>query len=90
VVAAGSHDCCQGKTSCPCASESKQIPQQIPAAPAPVDLKLNAPKARELDFLTLFFLPETPEAVPVTASFPESRVGFTGVPLSVAFCSFVI
>ena len=90
AVAASAHDCCKEKTSCPCVSERKQAPQPIPAAPAPVDLKLSAPKVRELDFLALFFLPKISEAVPATASFPESHRGFTGVPLSVAFCSFVI
>ena len=90
AVAASAHDCCKEKTSCPCALESKKAPLPIPAAPAPVDLKLSAPKVRELDFLALFFLPKIPEAVPAIASFPESHVGFAGVPLSVAFCSFVI
>ncbi|MEO8614134.1 MAG: hypothetical protein ABI600_03255 [Luteolibacter sp.] len=55
-----------------------------------MDLKLSAPKARELDFLTLFFLTDSSETVPCIASFPESHCGFSGVPLSVAFCTFVI
>ena len=89
-VAASVHDCCKGKSSCPCAGRSEQAPTPAPAVPVSVDLKLNAPKARELDFLSLFFLPEISEAVPATASFPESHSGFSGVPLSVAFCTFVI
>ena len=90
TVKAHSHSCCEGKTACPCASKSEQAPTPIPIAPASVDLKLNAPKLRELDFLTLFFLPEFSEAVPATASVSQSHNGFTGVPLSVAFCTFVI
>jgi len=89
-VAAGTHDCCGGKTSCPCANNSEQTPTPAPIIPAAADLKLSAPKARELDFLALLFLPEISEAVPATASIPESHVGFSGVPLSVAFCTFVI
>lgn len=89
-VAARVHDCCKGKASCPCMGKSEQAPMPVPAVPVSVDLKLNAPKARELDFLALFFLPEISEAVLATASIPESRSGFTGVPLSVAFCTFVI
>ena len=89
-VAAKVHDCCKGKSSCPCASKSERAPIPAPAIPAAVDLKLNVPKVREADFLALFFLPEISEAVPATASIPESHVGFSGVPLSVAFCTFVI
>ena len=84
------HSCCEGKTSCPCANNSEQAPRPVPAIPVSVDLKLHAPKGRELDFLTLFFLPISPVAVPATASFTESSSGFAGVPLSVAFCNFVI
>ncbi|MEO5714904.1 MAG: hypothetical protein ABIT37_15605, partial [Luteolibacter sp.] len=56
-VAASVHDCCKSKMSCPCASKSEQAPTPAPAIPATADLKLDAPKLRELDFLALFFLP---------------------------------
>ena len=84
------HSCCEGKPSCPCANNSHQVPKPVPALLASVDLKLNAPKARELDFLTQFSLYDSTEAMPCIASFAESNRGFLGVPLAVAFCSFVI
>ncbi len=90
TVAARVHACCEGKASCPCANNSQQTPTPVPAIPLSVDLKLNAPKARELDFLTLFFLPDFSDAMPGIVRFPESTIGFSGVPLAVAFCSFVI
>ncbi len=90
TVAARVHTCCEGKVSCPCANNSQQAPTPAPAIPVSVDLKLNAPKARELDFITLFFLPDSSNAKPGIVRFPESTFGFLGVPLSVAFCSFVI
>jgi len=89
-VAATVHDCCKGKSSCPCASQNEQAPSPAPVVPVLGDLKLNAPKLRELDFLALIFLPEISEVVPATAAIPESHVGFSGVSLSVAFCTFVI
>jgi hypothetical protein len=38
----------------------------------------------------LLILWEASQGVVATASIPESHVGFAGVPLSVAFCTFVI
>jgi hypothetical protein len=82
--------CCEGLPACPCASNDDPDQKPAPLAPAPVDLKLSAPKARELDLTALLILWETSQAVVATASIPESHGGFAGVPLSVAFCTFVI
>ncbi len=89
-ASAHSRSCCEGKAACPCVSKGEQVPTPNPIAPPTVDLKLAAPKLREIDIFALFYLLEFSEAVPATASASESHSGFTGVPLSVAFCTFVI
>ena len=82
--------CCEELSSCPCASNDDAEQRPSPLAPAPVDLKLSPPKARELDFITLLKVLERAGPIAPPASIPESHVGFTGVPLSLAFCTFVI
>jgi hypothetical protein len=82
--------CCDEMASCPCASNGDPEQKPAPIAPAQLDSKLSPPKARELDLLPLLIPPDTSEAVVAAASIPESHVGFAGVPLSVAFCTFVI
>lgn len=81
--------CCEGLESCPCAENSDSTPKPAPLIPAAVDLKWlipPAPAANECDPVA-----SPPADVPTFCdSSTESRSGFAGVPLSVAFCSFVI
>lgn len=81
--------CCDGLQSCPCVGEgdSKQAP--APLVPAAVDLKPLISPAPERISPAEFFPPSTDAAVPA-ASWPELQGGFSGVPLSVVFCRFVI
>jgi hypothetical protein len=81
--------CCDGVKSCPCAKsgESNQKPS-LPVAAA-VDLKWLVSNTDESD------LPGTSVSPPIDAAHPAASVsefhsGFLGVPLSVAFCRFVI
>ena len=81
--------CCDGMRSCPCAKDSDQNQKPAPLIPAALDLKLlisKTPGTHGLDAL----IPPPAAAVVFTASSPKSRNGFAGVPLSVAFCRFVI
>ena len=81
--------CCDGMRSCPCAKENGRDPKPTPAIPAALDLKWlisNAPGT----YSPGASIPPTTDAVTLTESFTESRSGFAGVPLSVAFCRFVI
>ena len=82
--------CCEELASCPCANNDDAEKQPSPIAPAPVDSKLGAPRARHLDCSLLWIQPEVLEAEVGTTSIPASHLGFEGVPLSVAFCTFVI
>ncbi len=81
--------CCDPGKSCHCASQSES-----PAKPAPL-----APAAPELKFAFIAPPATDDSAAPAVASFPPrvltalgtgARAGYAGVPLSVAFCSFVI
>lgn len=81
--------CCGGYQSCPCASESDSDQKPAPSIPAAPDLKPLISKAPETH------IPEASATPPAAAEVPaalliESINGYAGVPLSVAFCSFVI
>jgi len=81
--------CCAGLEACPCAKESDQNQKPAPAIPAGVDLKMVIAKysgTHGADALVLRPL----ETALITDSQTESRSGYAGVPLSVAFCTFVI
>ncbi|MBK1882782.1 hypothetical protein JIN85_10170 [Luteolibacter pohnpeiensis] len=81
--------CCADQASCPCASNSEDEPKPAPIAPATAQLKLEFPAPVELDhepgMLIASGLPVAPPSVPA-----DLNVGYEGVPLSVAFCSYVI
>lgn len=81
--------CCDGLKSCPCASDRSGNEQPAPLIPATVDLKLLVAKAAGTNS---FDVPVSPRSATVvaTASHPEARSAYAGVPLSVAFCRFVI
>jgi hypothetical protein len=82
-------DCCEGLKACPCAKENDRNQKPSPLTPAAADLKLLISKAPESIRLATLFSPPA-DAVLVTASSLENRSGYEGVPLSVAFCMFVI
>ncbi len=81
--------CCEGSKSCPCAKESDQKQKPAPLVPSQVDLKLLISKAPESTRLAASISPPA-DAVLVAASALENRSAYAGVPLSVAFCRFVI
>jgi hypothetical protein len=88
-VGAQAMSCCEGLQSCPCLDEggSNQTPALM--IPAAVDLKPAISQAPEQNRPAALFPPPT-DAVVATASWTEFRAGYSGVPLSVAFCRFVI
>jgi hypothetical protein len=89
ATTARSMACCDGIKSCPCAksSESSQKPD-LPSAAA-VELKWLVSKTGETDLPGTSVSPSKDAARPA-ATVSEFYSGFVGVPLSVAFCRFVI
>jgi hypothetical protein len=82
-------DCCEGLKSCPCATKSDSKEKPAPLVPAAVDLKLFVSKASGPGSYEAFHFPPT-DSVFFNTTRLDSRSGYAGVPLSVAFCSFVI
>lgn len=87
--AAQSMDCCEGLKSCHCAKDNDSDQKPAPLAVVELDLKLLFSKAPEAVSLATL-IPPTQHSVLVAASVYRIGGGFAGVPLSVAFCSFVI
>jgi hypothetical protein len=83
-------DCCSQDISCPCAKDQHPGPER-PSHPAlPDNLKLPASKLADTRFdLEQMAVPQGPisEGSPFA---PGSTAGYSGVRLSVAFCSFVM
>jgi len=81
--------CCDGLQSCPCASDRGPDRKPAPLIPAAVDLKFFISKTAVANSLDV---PVSPRATTVvaTAAHWEARRAYAGVPLSVAFCCFVI
>ncbi|MCX8496093.1 MAG: hypothetical protein ORN51_07925 [Akkermansiaceae bacterium] len=81
--------CCKDLKSCPCEAKNEQAPKPAPLVPESVGFKgwvAPVPMPHEQGFtasvhaqVALFFATQT-----------EPHAGFIGVPLSVAFCRFVI
>lgn len=86
---AHSMSCCEGLKTCPCAKESRDQPKPTPLLPASVELKLLLSKAPEPPRLGAFVAPPA-AAMAVVATPALGWSAYAGVPLSVAFCSFVI
>jgi hypothetical protein len=82
--------CCEGLESCPCAKNTDSAPKPAPLIPAEVDLKcLISPAPAEAN--SQWVTPAPADILAFSLSSTESRCGgFAGVPLSVAFCSFII
>lgn len=81
--------CCEGLQSCPCASDRGPEQKSAPLVPATVDLKCLVPQATGTNNHTAPLCPPTGAGV-ITAATREARWAYAGVPLSVAFCRFVI
>ena len=81
--------CCEGLKSCPCAKKSDPVEKPSPLVPSAVDLKLFVSKASGPGSLDVIHFPQSVR-VSVNAARWESNAGYAGVPLSVAFCRFVI
>ncbi|MBK1817385.1 hypothetical protein JIN84_17325 [Luteolibacter yonseiensis] len=82
--------CCDGLQSCPCAKESDPDQKPSPLIPAGVDLKWLVSKVSEPASLDSPTNPQSETLVVFAASQTDTRCAFEGVPLSVAFCRFVI
>ncbi len=81
--------CCGDFQSCPCVSESPPDQKPAPLIPGAVDLKPLISKAPEPCGSETLASPPPTAALPA-ATLLERRSGYTGVPLSVAFCRFII
>ncbi|MES2924445.1 MAG: hypothetical protein V4819_23030 [Verrucomicrobiota bacterium] len=81
--------CCEGLQSCPCASDRSPDRKPAPQIPAAVDLKWILPKATGANSLDAPASPRAESGISI-APRAEARWAYPGVPLSVAFCSFVI
>ena len=89
---AESCDCCAGLPSCPCAEEGEPTQKPLPLAPDSSQT-LKAPLAKVSGTRVSLESVAGPQATASTvAATPIAGppTGYTGVPLSVAFCSFVI
>lgn len=81
--------CCEEAKSCPCLSETDPDQKPAPLVPATVDLKWFISKSAEPDRFTP--VPPSLERPVLSATRAgDTFAGYAGVPLSVAFCSFVI
>jgi hypothetical protein len=81
--------CCEGLKSCPCAKKSDPSEKPAPLLPAAVELKLFVSKASGPSDFDAIHFPQTARVL-ACRSRPEAKIGYAGVPLSVAFCRFVI
>lgn len=81
--------CCASKQVCPCLDQSESSEKPAPLAPTSSVLKLifAAVPATD-DSVETTAIPPAVQVSPHTKA--SSTAGYPGVPLSVAFCSFVI
>ncbi len=82
-------DCCEPLTVCPCAKNTEQKEKPAPLTPAVVDLKLLVSKPTATGSFEAFYFP-LPEVSSRNTTRLDTCGGYSGVPLAVAFCSFVI
>ena len=85
-------ECCAGLDSCPCAKDGEPVPAPLPLAPDSSQT-LKAPPAKITGTrvsLETLSSPETKISSVSATPFTGPWTGYTGVRLSVAFCSFVI
>jgi len=84
--------CCDGLDSCPCADEGEPVQNPLPLAPDSSQT-LKAPLAKVTCTRVSLEAISGPQAIaPSVTATPLAGpwTGYTGVRLSVAFCSFVI
>lgn len=83
--------CCAAKQTCQCAKNSKSDGKQAPA-PLQSENVLKIPAAKLSGTHVAVPSDDNADSPVVTSSLPNNTavIGFTGVRLSVAFCSFVI
>jgi hypothetical protein len=81
--------CCKDLKSCPCVAKNEQAPKPVPLVPVSADFKgwvVPEPVPHEHGFDA----PVPAQVALFSATQIEPQAGFAGVPLSVAFCCFVI
>jgi len=81
--------CCKDLKSCPCEAENEQAPKPAPLVPEPVGFKGWVPPV-PMPHEQGFDASVHAQVALFCATQIEPHAGFTGVPLSVAFCRFVI
>ena len=81
--------CCEGLQSCPCVSDRGPDRKPAPFIPGAVDLKWLISKATEPNILDAPVVPRTETRIFIVSR-TEARWAYVGVPVSVAYCSFVI
>ena len=83
--------CCVGARSCGCV-ENENSNQKLPPSPIETGRLLEIPIAKSTETQVSVDSPHGTHPCATTAVYPEteSSVGYIGVRLSVAFCSFVI
>ena len=81
--------CCENLDSCPCFESSGQDEAPAPLPPALPDLKGPLASPSEPVALVTIDSP-TKECSPIACVVRNPPGGYSGVPLTVAFCSFVI
>jgi hypothetical protein len=89
---AESCECCADLDSCPCAKEGEPMQKPLPMAPDSGQ-NLKAPLAKITGTrISLETISGPPSSAATVAATPVTGpwTGYTGVRLSVAFCSFVI
>lgn len=85
----GGASCCDDSQSCPCAEEKNPAQKPAPSVPAGQDLKWLISRTTESKKLEFFTSPPADTGA-LSSFFLEPKNGYLGVPLSVAFCRFVI
>jgi hypothetical protein len=89
---AESCECCAGLDSCPCAKEGQPVQKPLPLAPdSGQSLKVPLAKVTSTR-VSPETISEPPPAAIRAAAIPVTNpwTGYTGVRLSVAYCTFVI
>ena len=85
----GGASCCDDRQSCPCVEEGDPGQKPAPSVPAGQDLKWLISRTTESNKLEIFTSPSADAGV-FSAFCLDLKNGYLGVPLSVAFCRFVI